>query len=113
MKTLTLIAGLSALLGLGCAPPAHADEYGYLSMLHGAGIGVPAGDVWMLGLGHSICADLAGGASVYDTAAAMTQPGSPFTLFQAAEVIYASVDQLCPAFKPRAIAEVGGTGSLV
>ena len=112
MKSLVWITGLAALLGLGCAPPAHADEYGFIYAIRGAGLNV-MGDLKMLRLGDAVCADFTDGATVYDIAAALTEPGAPFTLYQAAEIIYASVDQLCPEYKARAIAEVGGTGSLV
>lgn len=112
MRILRWVTGLLLLPGLSCAPPAQADEWGYLYAIHSAGMTL-LGDIRMLRIGEAVCADFADGSTVLEIGAALTGPGSPFTVLQAGQIIYASVDQLCPAFKRRAEAEVGGTGTLV
>ena len=46
MKALVWLTGLAALLGLGCAPPTRADEYGFIYAIHGAGLSVLGDGRW-------------------------------------------------------------------
>ena len=99
-------------LAIFCAGGARADDYGFLYEIDSVGIrhNITAAD--MVGLGQAICHDFRDGGTVYDIAAALTDRRSPFTRYEAGEIIYAAVDQLCPGFKLAALNQVGGTAEI-
>jgi hypothetical protein len=99
-------------LAIFFAAGARADDYGFLNEIDSVGIrhNITAAD--MVGLGQAVCHDFREGGSVYDIAAALTERRSPFTRYEAGEIIYAAVDQLCPGYKPAALNQARGTAQI-
>ena len=99
-------------LAIVCAAGAHADDYGFLYEIDSVGIhhNIAAGA--MVELGQAICHDFIDGGTVYDITAALTQHRSPFSRYEAGEIIYAAVDQLCPGYKLAAINQARGIAEI-
>ena len=97
---------------LWCAAPAKADTSGYLWEIHAVNAQSGTSDPFMVGLGNAVCEDFRDGSTIGDIGVTIAQKGSPFSNLAAGEIIYASVDQLCPIYKAKAIAQVGGTGTI-
>lgn len=111
IKNLLALMAIPPVL-LYCAAPARADSNSYLWEIHSVKAQHGNQDEFMVHLGYAICGDLSDGATIYDIGAVMTHgPKSPFTPFEAGEIIYASVDQLCPSMKPKAMREVNTNGA--
>jgi hypothetical protein len=102
VKLITCVAPAALIL----AAPAHADTNGYLNELDAVGIHHHISDKLMVNLGQAICADFAEGSTVTDIGAVITEPGSPFTPFEAGEIIFAAVDQICPRYEAEAVRQV-------
>jgi len=102
IKQLALVAPAALIL----AAPANADANGYLNELDAVGIHHNISDKLMVNLGQAICGDFSEGSTVADIGAVISQPGSPFSTFEAGEIIFAAVDQICPIYEAEAIRQV-------
>jgi len=94
------------------AAPARADANGYLAELDAVHIDHGISEPLMVNLGNAICGDFAEGVAIADIGSVIAQPGSPFTPYEAGEIIYAAFDQICPRYEAEAIQQVTGNARI-
>jgi hypothetical protein len=91
-----LLTAVLLALAVATAAPAAADaDQDYLDMLHNT-YDMPNATGEMVKLGHAICADLRGGASAADEAAALYRAVPKISEKAAGEVVSAAQIKLCP-----------------